>query len=130
MIVIDASAMVEALVGRQADEDLLSALTGDLHAPHLLDVEVLSVLRGLTLGGKLAPEAAEQARTDHFAFNVDLYRMVELADRVWELRHDYTTYDACYLALAEALPATLHTCDHRLQRGGHNAQVRVFPRSH
>ena len=51
MIVIDASAMVEALVGRDADEELLQALSGDLDAPHLLDVEVLSVLRGLLFGG-------------------------------------------------------------------------------
>jgi predicted nucleic acid-binding protein len=51
MIVVDSSAMVEALVGSEADDDLLDALQGDVHAPHLLDVEVLSVLRGLTLGG-------------------------------------------------------------------------------
>ena len=54
MIVLDASAMVEALVGRAPDEELLNALNGDVDAPHLLDVEVLSVLRGLLRGGKLA----------------------------------------------------------------------------
>jgi predicted nucleic acid-binding protein len=61
VIVVDASAMVEALVGRNAEDELLDALRGDVHAPHLLDVEVLSVLRGLSLGGKLAARAAEQA---------------------------------------------------------------------
>lgn len=128
MIVIDASAMVEALVGRQADEELLDALQDDLHAPHLLDVEVLSVLRGLTLSGKLRPRAAEQARTDHFAFTVARYETAGLADRVWQLRNNHTTYDACYLALAEALAAPLCTCDHKLVHDGHDAQVKVFPR--
>jgi predicted nucleic acid-binding protein len=130
MIVIDASAMVEALVGRQADEELLDALQDDLHAPHLLDVEVLSVLRGLTLGGKLKPRAAEQARTDHFAFTIARYELAGLADRVWELRNNHTTYDACYLALAEALAAPLYTCDNKLAHDGHGAQVKLFPRSH
>ncbi len=130
MIVVDASAMVEALVGRQADEDLLDALQDDLHAPHLLDVEVLSVLRGLTLGGKLKRRAAEQARADHFAFTIARYELSGLADRIWELRNNHTTYDACYLALAEALAAPLYTCDTKLAHDGHDAQVKLFPRSH
>ena len=130
MIVIDASAMVEALVGRQVDDELLDALQGDLHAPHLLDVEVMSVLRGLTLSGKLKPRAAEQARTDHFAFAIARYEFAGLADRVWQLRNNHTTYDASYLTLAEALATPLYTCDHKLASGGHTAQVRIFPRSH
>jgi predicted nucleic acid-binding protein len=130
MIVIDASAMIEALVGRQVDDELLDALQGDLHAPHLLDVEVLSVLRGLTLGGRLKPRAAEQARTDHFAFTIARYELAGLAGRVWQLRDNHTTYDACYLALAEALTTPLYTCDQMLAHDGHTAQVKVFPRSH
>jgi predicted nucleic acid-binding protein len=130
MIVIDASAMVEVLVGRHVDDELLDALQGDLHAPHLLDVEVLSVLGGLTLGGKLKRRAAEQARADHFAFTIARYELIGLAERVWELRNNQTTYDACYLALAEALAAPLYTCDHKLASDGHRAHVKVFPRSH
>jgi predicted nucleic acid-binding protein len=130
MIVVDASAMVEALVGRQVDDEMLDAFQGDLHAPHLLDVEVVSVLRGLTLSGQLQPRAAEQARTDHFAFTIARYELAGLAERVWQLRNNHTTYDACYLALAEALAAPLYTCDHKLAHDGHTAQVKVFPRSH
>jgi predicted nucleic acid-binding protein len=59
MIVIDASTMVEALVVRQVDDELLDALREDIHAPHLLDVKALSVLRGLTLSGKLMPRDAQ-----------------------------------------------------------------------
>jgi predicted nucleic acid-binding protein len=130
MIVVDASAMVEALVGREVDDELLDVLQDDVYAPHLLDVEVLSVLRGLTLSGKLAASAAEQARTDYFALAIARYEVHGLADRIWDLRHNYTPYDACYLALAEAMGATLHTCDHKLVGDGHDAETRVFPRTH
>jgi predicted nucleic acid-binding protein len=123
MIVIDTSAMLEALVGGQADEELLDAFQGDLHAPHLLDVELLSVLGGLTLSGKLDHPSAEQARADYFAFTIARYDLDGLADRVWALRANYTAYDACYLALAEALRAPLYTCDHKLAQSGHHAQV-------
>lgn len=130
MIVIDASAMVEALVGRHVDDELFEALEDDVHAPHLLDIEVLAVLRGLTLSGKLRQHTAEQARTDHFAFTIARYDLAGLADRVWELRNNHTTNDACYIALAEALTAPLYTCDSKLARDGHSAQVKIFPRSH
>ena len=130
MIVIDASAMIEALVGREADNELLDTLQASVHAPHLLDVEVLSVLRGLTLSRKLAPDAADQARADYFALTLARYEVPGLADRVWELRRNYTTYDACYVALAEALDVPLYTCDHKLSHDGHDADVLVFPRTH
>lgn len=130
MIVIDSSAVIEALVGRDAEDELLDALETGVHAPHLLDVEVLSVLRGLTLGGKLVTQTAEQARTDYFTLVIERYEMHGMAERVWHLRHNHTTYDACYLALAEALNAPLYTCDAKLLDGGHGAGVVVFPRSH
>ncbi len=130
MIVIDASAMVEALVGRDAEPGLLDALSGDLDAPHLLDVEVVSALRGLELGRKLAPAVAEQARLDHFAFTITRHDLEPLAERIWQLRHQFTTYDASYIALAEALSAPLFTCDAKLATHGHAAEVRVVSRTH
>lgn len=130
MIVIDASAMVEALVGRDANDELIDALQTSVHAPHLLDVEVVSVMRGLTLAGKLKLQAAEQARTDYFGLTIARYELHGLADRVWELRHNHTTYDACYLALAEALEAPLYTCDRKLATDGPGAEVLVLPRTH
>lgn len=130
MIVIDASAMVEALIGRDADAELLDSLAGDVEAPHLLDVEVLSVLRGLLLGGKLELQAAEAARQDHFAFTITRHEVYPLEDRIWQLRHRFTSYDACYLALAEALSAPLFTCDAKLAATGHRAEICVVPRTH
>lgn len=129
MIVVDASAMVEALVGRDVDAALLEALTGEVAAPHILDVEVLSVLRGLVLGRKLSEQEAAVARSHHFDLLIDRYETEPLAARIWELGHRYTSYDAAYLALAEALDAPLHTCDAKLDRGGHQAQVHVHGRA-
>jgi predicted nucleic acid-binding protein len=130
VIVVDASAMVEALVGRDVDETLLNALAGDVAAPHILDVEVLSVLRGLVLGHKLGEPAASAARNVHFGFVIDRHATAPLADRIWDLRQQYTSYDAAYIAMAEALEAPLHTCDAKLDSGGHAAVVHVHGQTH
>lgn len=130
MIVVDASAMVAALVGTDFDPQLLDLLSGDVAAPHLLDVEVLSVLRGLELGGKLTPKAAEQSRGDYFSFTVSRHETPPIAERIWTLRHQFTSYQATYLALAEALEIPLVTCDAKLATPGHHATVLVTSRSH
>ncbi len=130
MIVVDASAMVEALVGRTAEASLLDSLTGDIDAPHLLDVEVLSALRGLVQGGKLLPADATQARDDHFSFTITRHETAPLTERIWQLRHQFTSYEASYIALAEALQAPLFTCDAKLATGGHNAEIRLVSQTH
>lgn len=130
MIVVDASAMVEALVGRDVDELLLDGLAGEVAAPHILDVEVLSVLRGLVLGRKLGENEAGVARNVHFGLVMARHETAPFAERIWDLRHQYTSYDAAYIAVAEALEAPLHTCDAKLDSGGHNAVVHVHGQTH
>lgn len=127
MIVVDASAMIEALIGRAPDESLLQALTGQVTAPNLLDVEVLSVLRGLTLGGRLSAVRAEEALADYLDLALDRREIGPLSSRVWGLRHQFTACDAAYLALAEALDAPLYTCDRKLATPGHGAKVIALP---
>ena len=126
MIVIDASAIIQVLVGRDPGPALLDAVAGDLAAPHILDVEVLSALRGMVLGGVLLLEAAESARRSYADLVITRYEAVLLADRVWALRTQYTSYDAMYLALSEGLGAPLVTCDRKLDAGGHHAEVVVY----
>ena len=121
------AAVVEALVGREVDPTLLDAMAGDLAAPHLLDVEVLSALRGMVLGGALALADAEEARRLYADLTITRYEAALLSDRVWALRNRYTSYDATYLALAEGLGVPVVTCDKKLDAGGHHATILVYP---
>jgi predicted nucleic acid-binding protein len=116
VLVVDTSALVEALVGRAPDAALLERLSddGELHAPHLIDVEVLHVLRRLTRADALSDDRAHDARVDFAELAVIRYPHEPLADRVWDLRQNLTPYDAVFVALAEALGAPLVTCDARL----------------
>jgi predicted nucleic acid-binding protein len=129
VLVVDTSAVIEALVGRPADQRLLRRLSadGDLHAPHLLDVELLHALRGLVVAGQLAEDRAADARADFADLVIVRYGHGFLADRIWELRHNLTAYDAAFVALSEALNAPLVTCDGRLAGApGHRARVELF----
>lgn len=126
MIVVDASAMVEALVGRAVAPGLLDSLVGEVHAPHLLDIEVFSTLRGLVLGDKLTLAAADDARRDYVDLGIIRHSAAPFAERIWQLRHRLTSHDASYVALAEGLGAPLVTCDRTLDTEAHDAEVRVF----
>ncbi len=100
---------------------------GDVHAPHLIDVEFLHALRRLIRTGALSQERADDARYDYADLTIIRYPHQPLADRMWQLRDNVTAYDAAFLALAEALGVPLVTCDGRLARSsGHRAQVELF----
>jgi predicted nucleic acid-binding protein len=116
LIVIDASALTDVLLGRaEATEGLTAALSGRdqqaLHAPDLVEPEVLNALRRLVDAGLLSESRATGAVDDLARTRLTRYPHTPLRQRVWELRHELTAYDASYLALAEALDATLLTCD-------------------
>lgn len=84
----------------------------------------------MLLGRKIAPPVAQEARLDHFAFRITRHGLEPFAERVWQLRHQFTAYDAPYVALAEALDVPLYTCDTKLADGGHTAEVRLVSRTH
>jgi predicted nucleic acid-binding protein len=129
MLVVDSSAIVAALVGGKAARGAAQRLAadGDLHAPHLIDIEVLSALRCLVRGADLAPDRANDARLDFSDLTIVRYGHEPLSERIWELRDNVTAYDAAYLALAEALGAPLVTCDGALASApGHGATVEHF----
>jgi predicted nucleic acid-binding protein len=129
VLVVDTSAVVAALVGQPPDRRLADRLgtDGDLHAAHLLDVELLHALRRLVRTGALSRERAADARADFAELTVVRYGHEALADRTWELRDSLTAYDATFVALAEALGVPLVSCDARLARAtGHRARVELF----
>lgn len=114
--VIDASSVVAYLLG-EASEAERGGMLGDVHAPSLIDVEVTQTLRGLLRGSKIDLPTAEHGRVDLAQLSVRRHPDVHLLRRAWELRDACTTYDALYVALAEALDATLLTRDSRLAQG-------------
>ena len=127
MIVLDASATVEFLLGTDRGERVARRLldaSDRLHAPHLIDVEVAQVLRRLVASGEIASERGEEALTDLGDLPVLRHPHHPLLPRVWTLRSNLTAHDAVYVALAESLDAILLTLDGRLARArGHGARV-------
>ena len=129
MIVLDASAVVELVLGSERGSVVRARIQRpdeSLHAPHLLDVEVASVLRRYQLSGELSSDEGREALSDLAGLDVVRYPHDALLPRVWELRTHVTPCDAVYLALAEILDAPLITLDRRLARArGHGARVEV-----
>lgn len=129
MLVVDSSAVLEALAARDAATGLVEHLAedGDLHAPHLIDTEVLHALRRMVRGRQMSAERAHDARTDFTDLSLVRYPHEPLNDRVWELRENLTAYDATFVALAEALGVPLVTCDARLATApGHRARIELY----
>ncbi len=87
-----------------------------LHAPHLIDLEVLQFIRGRHLLGQIDAVRASEAIADHLALPIKRYPHHMLMRRAWELHANITAYDAIYVALAEYLTATLITSDVRLAK--------------
>lgn len=128
MIVVDSAAVVDALTAVAGSEDLRAYLAGEeLHAPTLLDFEVVSALRGLTLAGQLSAARADDALTDFDDLPVQRWASGDaLRRRMFTLRDNLTAYDAAYVALAEALECPLLTRDARLARShGHTVQIQI-----
>jgi predicted nucleic acid-binding protein len=118
MLVVDASCLYEVVADTVDAEQVRArlALDPDHAAPQLIDVEVVSVIRRDHMLGRLDLTAAGQAVEDLRDWPGERYGHRGLLDRAWELRGNIRAWDAMYVALAEALDATLLTLDRRLGR--------------
>jgi predicted nucleic acid-binding protein len=117
VIVVDASALLEVLLRSPAAKRVEARLfeTGQtLHAPHLLDVEIAQVIGRYAARGEIDALRGQNVLDDLADFPLRRYPHRVLLPRIWALRHNLTAYDAAYVALAEALDATLVTRDGRL----------------
>jgi predicted nucleic acid-binding protein len=117
-LVCDASAVVSALLdsgdaGTWVAERLAGA---ELFAPALMPFECSNIIRRHELGGLVSADQAVQAHADLLDLPVDLWPYELLAERIWQLRANLTSYDAAYVALAERLGLVLVTLDQRVQR--------------
>ena len=130
MIVLDASAAIDWLLqtsaGQHIDKRIYSH-NESLHAPHLLDLEVTQVLRRLASQGVISAHRADEAIRDLLDLRITRYSHQVLLRRIWQLRHNFSAYDAAYIVLAEQLRAALITRDARLaSASGHAAPVELF----
>ena len=129
MIIADASFLVMALGddgpdGTEARERLRGE---ELAAPHLVDVEVTSVLRRSLLTGSMTEQRAGQALQDLADLTIERVAHTTLLPRVWELRGNYTAYDACYVAVAELFHAPVLTYDAKMANAtGAHCAFEVF----
>jgi len=129
VIVVDASALLELLLqtplGRRIEARLFRD-EDDLHAPHLVDVEVVQGLRRLVRTGEVSPGRAEEAIADLTDLDLLRHPHLDLVGRAWRLRDNISAYDAMYVALAEAIEAPIVTCDGPLAKApGHRVRIEV-----
>ena len=115
-VVVDSSVVVAALVdtganGKWAEEIIAHS---PLYGPELIRVEVSNVLRRLEQARQITAPEANAAYVDFMQLQIELYAFDPFSDRIWELRHNVTSYDAWYVAVAEALGLPLATLDERL----------------
>ena len=122
MLVIDASAATELLLSRPsaaAIAEHIAAHDYDLHAPHLIDVEVLSAVRRLVATGEAEADRGDAVVVDLLDLPLARYPHDILVPRIWSLRANFSPYDAAYVALAEGLAdaqVSLLTTDAKLAR--------------
>ena len=117
MIVVDASVIANVVGDDEAAGQLARtrfAAASAISAPDLVDVETVAVLRRRWLAGDLSDERFRGAVDDLLALPITRIPVGPLMVRAFELRANITTYDACYVALAEALDCPLITADRRL----------------
>jgi predicted nucleic acid-binding protein len=117
MIVIDASALVEILLGTAEGQVLAFRMLVPgqrMNAPFLVDVEVASAFRRMLLAGFIGEESARSALNQYVRLSIVRHGHTGLLPRIWELRHNLSACDAAYVALAETLGVPLITHDARL----------------
>ena len=130
MIVLDASVVVELLTNGALADSIRSDLSErdeSFVVPHLIDVEVISAIRRLVAGQRTSAHRSAQFLAGLAALPAERYSHTPLIARIWELRQNFTAYDAAYIGLAEAMSATLCTADEKLCNG-HRARVELFTR--
>ena len=129
MIVLDASALLEFLLQTPLGARVEARLFRDKdewHSPHLVDVEVTQGLRRLVRMGEISLDRAAEAIADLAGLDLHRHAHLDLLTRAWKLRENVTAYDAMYVVLAEALDATVVTCDAPLAKApGHRARIEM-----
>ena len=117
-LVVDSSVLVAALLDTGPDGTWAEQVIDGrgLCAPELVLVEATNILRRLERAKRITTPEANAARDDLMQLEIELFSFEPFADRIWELRQTVTSYDAWYVAIAEAIAFPLATLDERLAR--------------
>jgi predicted nucleic acid-binding protein len=103
---------------------VIVAQSDPIHAPHLIDIEVVDAIRRHLRLGALTDRRAQQAFWDLIHVPCVRHEHYPFLPRIWELRNNVSPYDAVYIALTEFLGAKLLTCDGGLAAApGHKARI-------
>lgn len=126
MLIVDASCLFEVVADTPRSDAIGARLAADTEqaAPHVIDVEVMGVIRAQHLRGGLDTTGASQAIADLRDWPGERVGHRWLLERAWQLRDSVRGWDAFYVALAEAFDATLVTLDARLARA-HGPTCRI-----
>jgi predicted nucleic acid-binding protein len=130
--VVDCSIVIRLLANMPGDELLRQRLGRTVHAPALIDAEISSVVRGLSITAKpevqISAERAREMLADYAGLRIVRHPMQPLQGRAFEMRYNLTAYDTMYIALAESLGLPLLTDDTKLATApGHNADIHHYP---
>lgn len=120
MIVLDASALVLSLTDSAGRGDVIRRLLSEEYrdeqwvGPEHLTVEAAQAIRGLMLRSQLSETDARVSWSALAGIRISVLRGPAVLERIWQLRHNVSAYDAAYVAVAESLDAPLVTADRRL----------------
>ena len=131
--VLDASAVVELVLGTRSGMEILARIADpqlSLHSPELVDIEVLNTLRRYELADTVPPGRIAHAIDNLSDLDLRRHPHGPILPRIWSWRYNLTSYDAAYVTLAEVLDAPLLTADARLAGAPRlPIPVEVFARS-
>ena len=130
-LVVDSSVLIAALLDAGPDgawaEQVIDGRA--LYAPELVRVEATNILGRLERAKQITTPEANAAQGDLMQLEIELFSFEPFADRIWQLRQTVTSYDAWYVALAEAFEFPLATLDERLARADGPKCAFLTPRS-
>ena len=129
-LVIDSSALIEALTNTGRNGAWAEAMLDDPRraVPEFALAETANLLRRMELLGRLTRNDATAAFRDLLRMPLERHEFTPYAERIWELRHNLTVYDAWYVAIAERLGCPLVTLDGNLYRApGPSCEILVPP---
>jgi predicted nucleic acid-binding protein len=123
-LVVDASAMVDALAGTALGPTVTDRLRDHtLHAPAHFDAEVLSALGRLQRAGALSARHVRTRLERLQAAPIERHLLAALLTGAWRRRHNLRLVDALYAQLADDLAAPLITTDSGLASAAPNGEL-------